>query len=228
MLTILHGEQTVKSRQELAQLKSQFARGEIVQFSASVDLTTLTQALESQSLFGGNRLVIVENLLSERRKKKHDDVLTYLQQQRFTTPLILWEDKSLSASQLAGFKNATVKQFKPEAALFAFLDSLKPGYQLTFFPLLQKTRQTEPIELIFFMIVRQVRLLLALKSKAKIPEVMRLAPWQKNKLENQAHAFSYTQLRSLHRGLYTAEYSQKTGQSLFTLNQALDIVLTEL
>ena len=60
MLHLIHGEDIVTSRRELEMLKSKHTGKELVVLEGkSVTLTDLTQALQSTSLFGGDRLVII-------------------------------------------------------------------------------------------------------------------------------------------------------------------------
>jgi len=67
-MLILHGENLVASRKRLKEEIDNFRlkfKGEVIKFAGNqVDLTQIKQAVESSSLFGQNRLIVIENLFS--------------------------------------------------------------------------------------------------------------------------------------------------------------------
>ena len=77
------------------------------------------------------------------------------------------------------------------------------------------------------MLVRQIRILLALseKSSEQIDEVKRLAPWQLNKLQRQAVSFTPSQLIDLHTQLFEIDRDMKTGELSTPLSTTIDILL---
>lgn len=112
--------------------------------------------------------------------------------------------------------------------IFLFLDSLLPGNYKNTIRLFHKALQNTEIELIFYMLQRQFRLLLAAsdkKAKETIDEVLRLAPWQKGKLEKQSKLFSIDKLLGLHRRLYEIELAQKSGSLPYSQAHAIDFFL---
>jgi len=81
MITLLHGENIMASRNALTSLKSQSADREIRQLDGNgLDVTMLTQALESAGLFGTEVLIVIENLLSksEKKGKTYDELIEVL------------------------------------------------------------------------------------------------------------------------------------------------------
>ena len=125
-------------------------------------------------------------------------------------------------------KKAKVHVFKFPQKLFSFLDSLIP--KNSSIPLFHELLTTTESELIFFMIIRQFRILLSLKEPANetIDEVKRMAPWQKSKLQKQASLFSKKKLVSLYNSLYEIELSQKTGFSAMSITDSIDFFLADL
>jgi hypothetical protein len=85
-------------------------------------------------------------------------------------------------------------------------------------------------ELIFFMLQRQFRLLLAVcqNENTSIDEVTRLAPWQKSKLERQAKFFQSDKLLTTYKKIYQIEMAQKTGNLPYSLICAIDFLLLDL
>lgn len=225
MLTILHGDNVVKSREALLSIKESYKDAEVIELPGSVDLTTLKQALESSSLFAQKRLVILENLFSARTKKT-DDRMSYLLSGLYDADVVVWEGKKIDGRTLVSFKKTKIEEFKLDVVLFQFLENIRPGNQNVMLLLLSTLVERESIELIFFMVVRQIRLLLALTANASIPEVMRIAPWQRGKLQAQAKSFFHeeTLVRLLHN-LFSIEYAVKTGKTELTQRQELDILL---
>ena len=82
MLHIFHGDNSEPSRKSFIELIAKLkvnGANEVVRLNGD-DLvkSDLIQALESQSLFGGDRIVAIEGLLSRRPSKEKDSLLSYL------------------------------------------------------------------------------------------------------------------------------------------------------
>jgi len=228
MFIILHGDNQVASRQKLNELiTAQKSAGveEIIRLDgAKIDQNQLVQEAASTSLFGSNRLVVIESLFSRVKSQQKKALLQYLHQSMSDLPeIIIWEPKALTKTDLKSFTSVQIQEFKLTKTLFSFLDSLRPGNSSASFRLLEKTRQHEADELIFFMLVRQVRLLIQVKD-----QVAKLPPWQKQKLTRQANQFSTQQLISLHHQLLEIDRSIKTGKTLLPLSAHLDLLLAKL
>ena len=228
MLTILHGENMVKSREALLASKQDYGNAEIIELLGNVDYTSLKQALESTSLFSDKRLVIIENLFSSKAQKKSDDRIAYIAKSAYDADVVLWEGKKIDGRSLVSFKKATIQEFKLDPVLFQFLDSIKPGNQHQMIALFHILIDKENTEFVFYMIVRQIRLLLADCLGAAIVEVVRQAPWQKQKLHQQAKLFTEEKLIHLMKRLFEIEYYLKRGRWQKTLIQELDILLATL
>jgi DNA polymerase III delta subunit len=85
--------------------------------------------------------------------------------------------------------------------------------------------------MILAMVARQIRILLSLsdaESTEQIDDVKRIAPWQKNKLLAQTHAFSQTELKKLHAALYKLDVKSKTGGLPLPLSQEIDFLLVSI
>ncbi len=228
MLTIIHGDNIVSSRNRLFEIREKNKDKEIITFSTPPDKTALIQVLESASLFGADRLVIVENLLTKMGRKK-DEIAEYLFKANFSTDCIIWEAKTLTPAVLSHFaKGSKVEVFKLNRVLFRFLESLGVSSADEVLRLYHQCLLNDEIELIFAMLVRQVRILLALNTNAAgLEEMKRLQPWQLGKLKNQASHISTEKLIALHSTLYNLDYEVKTGQNGLSLSHSLDIVLSE-
>lgn len=229
MITLLHGNQAELSRQELINLK-QKARGKEIRIldGRTLDAGTLTQALESASLFGGDTIVIIENLTRYNAKKTKllDELAGIISSNAKSTDIILWEDKELSAVQINRFgKDIQLRLFKSPIVLFQFLDGLKPDSASSILSLFEKAVEKDAAELLFTMIVKRFRHLLIVKDGGT-PDGM--SPWQSARLTSQAKLFTMDKLVSMYKNLLKIEYSIKSGASPFTMKEHLEQWLIEL
>ncbi len=215
MINILHGENISASRTALIALKEKFRGAEILHLEGKkTTLTETKQALETNSMFNLNRLVIMESLLSAKKSTSQQEIIDYLIKSPPEVDLVLWEEKEISKTVLSKFKSAQIILFKLESALFKFLESLKPDNQKESLALLRQLKKEAP-EIIFYMLTRQLRMLLAVKDNISggMEELDRLAPWQKEKLVRQAKYFRLERLVELYHQLLKIDTQQKTGQN---------------
>ncbi|OGG28886.1 hypothetical protein A2971_03045 [Candidatus Gottesmanbacteria bacterium RIFCSPLOWO2_01_FULL_46_21] len=223
MIILLHGDDTVSSRNELHRLK---AGREVRQLDGrGLTDTALTQALESGSMFGDDILVIVENLFGKLGKKQK--LIARLAEiiKKSPADVIVWEDKEVGVTVTKSLGSANVQLFKTPISLFQFLDGLTPGHTKNSLLLFQKTLQTHAPELIFSMIVRRIRQLIQVADGVTPEE---LASWQVSRLTSQARSFTIDRLVELYRKLLDMEYSIKTGTSPFSMQQLLEQYLINL
>lgn len=220
MLTILHGDNTEQSRAELVKLVAA-AKGQDIRRldGKNLDPRTLSQALESSSLFGDTVSVIVENLFSKLGKKQKlaQEYAAILARAPSEAQVIVWEEKELGATALKAIApKARVQLFKTPVVIFQLLDALHPRAASELLPLYEKAIAAQAPELVFAMLARRVRQLLMMKDGIA-PEGMQ--GWQEARLTNQARAFTMEQLVRMHKTLLAAEYSFKSGTSPFNLTQ---------
>lgn len=219
MITLLHGDLIEASRTELNRLKEASAGQEIrVLDGRGVTETALTQAIESNSLFGGGVTVVIENMFGKlgRKTKLIESLAAILNAADPGVHIILWEDKEVGATVQKSLSKADVRTFKLPPIIFQFLDGLAPHSARSSLALYEKLIATEASELAFSMIVRRVRQLIQLLDGVT-PD--RLQSWQATRLTRQAKLFSMEKLLSMHNTLLLMEYSTKNGSSPFTLAQ---------
>lgn len=227
MNLILHGDNVVISRQKLTeQIKANQAKEIIRLDGKKLDQTQLIQALESQSLFGDEKLVVIENLLTRQRSKEKDQLIAIIADPSQQTPVILWEPKEATKPNLNKLKNFQATLFKTPASIFKFLDSFRPGSAKLLLNLVHNQLKTETPELIFYMLSRRVSDLIIANDPKSIP-LLKGAPWQKTRLISQAKAFTQDQLLALHRQLLKIDESIKTGTNILPLASQLDLMLAK-
>lgn len=228
MITILHGDDTTASRNAYHLIKTQAQHPQTFE-ADKVSLTDLMQILEGGGLFVQKQEVFLEQVLSKKKDSKElAAISTLLQQHAADHTIVLWEGKELTKKQLEIISKATVRVFKLPGVLFTFLESIKPGNTKVMLSLFQQTLQTAGEEMVFFMLIRQIRILLALKDpQSAIEEVRRIAPWQKGKLQAQANAFTPKQLVTFYQKLAQADLQHKTGADTVPLAHTIDFLLLE-
>lgn len=230
MLTIIHGADTAASRNNYI-LEKHKNPDALTLSEKEVDLTSLAQILEGAGLFEDTKTLFIEQFITDRKKSKEKEGVTdYLIKNSKNNNIIMWESKELTASQLSPFKGASIKVFKLPPSLFSFLDSIKPGNSTQTIKLHHTALIANEPEMIFFMLVRHFRLMLALSQKSNnyISEITRMSPWQKTKLEKQAKQFDEQKLLDLYSKLFVIESAQKTGGLAADLTAKIDFFILEI
>lgn len=236
MLLIIHGDDLASSRKFFLDQKQKYQDALLLE-GENVTITDLTQIFEGGGLFEENKTVFIEQFITKRSRgvratsKKPTElsqIIAYLEKNADTNTIVLWEGKELERNALALFKNATARPFKLPQTLFLFLDSIKPGNSKTMITLFHQTLQTTEVEMIFFMLVRQFRILLALTDEKNdtIDELKRIS-WQRKKLEQQAAALGKENLQKMYTKLFEMEVGQKTGTLSSSLVSTIDFFLLE-
>lgn len=229
MTKVLHGENIVQSRRELSEQIEKAKKNflEIVSFEGKqISLNDLILALEGKSLFKDERLIIIENLFSLPKSKDKEKIIETLKQNPEKNVLI-WEGKELSKEIISKYSpELTFQLFKLPSVIFKFLDSLKPGIKKDNLENFHLCLQQEDPEMIFAMIIRQIRLLILVKEGEKF--LSGLASWQKRKLISQGKLFDLKLLANLYQKLLEIDYQQKTSQSPFDLTSSLDLLISEI
>lgn len=228
---LIHGEDQQNSRNFLNVLiKELNPKNEKNVFQTSGKSLTpelILQNIQSNSFFGHERILVIENLITGNRSKTKNDVLTLLSESKnFSNDidLVIWEGSSLTAASIKPLKNFISREFKLPTILFTFLDSFKPKNAKQNHFLLTELLKTQPIELIFFMLAKRVRQLFEISTGNQI----KTSPWQLNKLTKQANYFNQNQLKKLYMDLIIIDYNNKTGNLNTSLTNELDMLLIKL
>jgi len=235
MIVIIHGDDIVLSRSFFHELKQKHK--DIITFDGSkITITDLVQNIEGSGLFGSTKTIFIEEFLTKFKKtnKESKEILNFIITSSKNVNFVLWESKEILKKDLFLFKDAVIKFFKIPKNIFTLLDNLKPGNSKNLLNLFHQGLEAGiKEELIFFMIQRQFRILLALtqrhpKPENEIDEVNRLAPWQMEKLQRQARMFDASDLKKIYKKLYEIELNQKTGGLAMSLVQSIDFLLLDM
>lgn len=224
-MLIIHGENLVVSRKKLSEYKLRF-KGEVVEFEGTdLNLTQLKQAVESPSLFGQEKLIIVRNLLNTSVGAERQKVIGYLKQ-NFLKNLIIWEGKKVDGRTLSGIK-AQILRFDLTPLIFRFLDSLSPANKKISLLLLHQCLERESPEMISYMISRQIKSLIIAVDLGE-EGLLGFPQWKVGKLINQARAIGSEKLFQIYRRLLKIEWEQKTGTAPKDLAFYLDLLIASL
>src|SRR3989344_8336446 len=184
MITIFHGDDTSSSRKLFIEQKENAQNSQSF-FGEKLELSSLLQIFDGGGLFSDEKQIFIEDLLSKRKpSKEFDEIIAYIASIKDGS-VYLWENKALTKKQLNYFSKATVKESKLPQVLFTFLDNLFPGNNKHAISLFHQALLRSEPELLFYMIVRHFRLLLAVTdtSLENIEELLKMSPWQKSKLD---------------------------------------------
>lgn len=214
MITIIHGEDIVAAQKYRSEIFSKNKGKEIIELVNPTE-SELLQAIESKSLFGDEKVVLISRVL------KLENIAQIINTSEI--PIYIFSEKNLSKTVLAKFPKAQVLLFKPKAIIFDFLDSIRPNNSknilTTFFQL------TDESELIFYMLIRQFRNLILVKDGSWTSEI---SPWQKSKLLNQSQYFSLLKLHEIYKNLEKIDLENKSGQSALELPKTLELFLLKI
>ncbi|MBD3250643.1 MAG: hypothetical protein GF381_03690 [Candidatus Pacebacteria bacterium] len=221
MITILHGDNIVKSRQKLVELIDQAKdRGVVVNRleAGKTDRPELESKLTKTSLFGTDRIVVLEELHSLRSTNKKKELIELILQAELD--LILWESRSLTKTMLKKFPRAKSQEFGLTNQLFNWLDSLAPTKYTkpSQLQLLNEVIKTDDEYMCLAMLARQIRLLIQAKDGGQIKG----PPFVISKIKKQARPFSLGQLLELHRQLVEFDLRLKTSTNQLEPGQFLE------
>lgn len=227
MITIIHGDDIVSSRKYFIEQKNNLGNS-ITVGGEDLNFDDLVQLFKSDSLFSNEKNIFIENFFEIKKSSELEKFIDYINKNSSKVNLFLWEGSELTKNELSFFPKAKVNLFKIQKTLFSFLDSISRSStnNILNFHLALKTSDEE---MIFYMLIRQFRLLISLRngSSSSIDEVKRLAPWQKEKLQRQSRLFTIDEFKKIYDKLYEVDLNIKTGVYP-NLTNAIDFLLLEI
>lgn len=229
MITIIHGDSTEESRNYFFDLKKSLPN--LVSVSGvNIDENELSNFFQGGSLFFEDKNIAIENFLSKNKPgKAFDNIIEIINSNNKATNIILWEEKEIGQKILNKFPKAQNQIFKIPNQIFNFLDLIRPGNGQSLITTFHKLLKNTAVEIIIYMMTRQFRLMIAIKDKNNvIDELLKMASWQKSKLEKQSGLFDIDKLISLYKKLYSIDSSQKTGKLGMPIASAIDIFLLDI
>lgn len=221
-MKVLHGDNQVESRSALDRLLKDHP-AEIVRLDgAKAALVDVKQALESVTLFGDTRFVVIDSLLSSVKSRRQQEIADYLLTLPFDN-LILWEPKQIKTAFLKKLPSSSVTEFKISSAIFSLLDAILPGNTQAILRHFNAACASDPPELIVFMLLRQLRFLITAKTQLSL---LTGPSWLTGRYLTQSRRFRLEELLELHRRLYRLLLDVNTGASPLPLAVSLEIYLS--
>jgi hypothetical protein len=229
MLTIIHGENLIKSRDKLFQMKQSAKKDgqELTTLIAKkINEKVLENALFAKDLFGQKHCLIIEELHSLPRSKKRSSYLEAIIQASQFMDIVLWEKKSLSKTNLKKLGQARLNFFPMSKTLWQLLDHFSPQEKTKKkqLQLLQKAIEQDSAEFCLVMISKRVSDLIAVTAGANIA----MHPFVQKKLQKQKKLFTLKKLLVLHQKLYQLDNKIKHSSNLLNLASELDLLLINL
>ena len=220
MITLIHGQNTIASRQFLVELiEKEKKDGQVLVRFEKDDQTVsrATQLLAGENLFGQKTTLLLENYLKGKSDKSLD-FESHLK--KINASIIIWEDDQRPVSSLSRFPGARVLEFKLTSSVFKLLDGLSPASPESNLQLFHQSLKTAAPEMIFVMLAKRFVDLLSPPSK--------LAEWQKARLLAQSKHFPQTKLKEVIKNLLAIDLLQKTSSSPLSLEGELELFLIKL
>lgn len=225
MITIIHGESIEESRNFYFEQRKSLSNLTTLDGS-TLDHSVLSNIFGSSNLFFDEKNIAIENFLSKNKTGKDiDDLTEILKSNSKDSNIILWEEKEIGKRLLDKFPNANIQTFKIPKLIFNFLDGIKPNNGKYLVNLFHQLLENSPTEIIIFMLIRQFRIMIGLKTNSSIDEISKMAPWQIGKSKKQADLFDLERLIDLYQKLYKIDSNQKTGKLNLPITSAIDIFL---
>lgn len=193
-LQILHGPAINSSRQKLVRIKQEFDQESVVTFEKGADVGDILTNLQSESLFGGDRLIIWEN--------PTEDFKLPTTNYKLPTTLVLWFDHEIDPQK---WPRAEVLFF-PEAkevSIFPFLDYLGRKDTRAFLELDKLKKGGFDHQYLITMIFYLLRSLIYTPQKA--------STFVKNKNAKMRSNFSPEELVNLYKFVLDLDFKIKSG-----------------
>lgn len=204
MIYIFHGDNQLESRKSFSDFLDQNKNIDILRLdSKNIDVDKVNLFLQESSLFNTKKILSISNLFSTN--KSILDQINKLINQVESIDTVIWQDKTLTPTQLKTFKNAQVKNFPLDNKLFACLNSVKPKNIIRVIPLYHQVIKLGLYDLFLYFLKNNFRKQLISYPKFDQPTTKRF----------------YLQLIDL-------DFKNKTGELTIPKELALERMLTNL
>ncbi len=204
MIYIFHGDDQLKSRTAINTFLDQKKDYDVLRLdSKNINPDQVNVFINSQSLFSSPKAIALFNLFSTP-KANLDKVIKVIKSND-SFDIIIWQDKTLTATQLKTFPNSKSETFPLDKKLFKCINSLAPKNTSRFIPLYRQVLSQEPFELFLFWLKFNIRKQLTTFSK-----------------------FSPDSLKTAYLQMIELDYQSKTGQLAIPKEIALERILLNL
>lgn len=204
MIYIFHGDDQSKSRSAVNSFLDSKTNFDILRLDAKeIDLDQINGFINSQSLFSSQKIIAFFNFFSI--PKAIGDKIIKIFKSNDSFDIVIWQDKTLTVTQLKSFPKAKTEAFPLDKKLFKCINSLAPKNAARFIPLYHQVLEQEPFELFLFWLKFNIRKQLTTFSK-----------------------FSSESLKTAYLQMIELDYQSKTGQLVISKEMALERILLNL
>lgn len=204
MVYIFHGDDQSQSRTAFNQALDQKKDFDILRLDQKeINFDIINNFINSQSLFSTSRIIAFTNFFSIS-KPILDKIIKIIKSNK-NFDIYIWQDKTLTPSQLKTFSQTKIEIFPIDKKIFKCLNNLYPKNIPKFIPLYHQVLETEPFELFLFWIKFNLRKQLVGYSK-----------------------FPVNKLKSAYLQIIELDYQSKTGQLTIPKEIALERILLNL
>jgi len=204
MYYIFHGDNQLTSRTALNSFLDSKSNFDILRVDAKeTNLDQINGFLNSQSLFSSQKIIVFLNFFSIP-KPILDKILKIIKSNT-NIDLVVWQDKTITATQLKNFPSAKIETFPLDKKMFNCINNLYPKNISKFIPLFHQVLEQEPFELFLFWLKLNIRKQLAGFSR-----------------------FNSDSLKTAYTQIIELDYQSKTGQLAIEKELALERILINL
>lgn len=205
MIHIFHGDNLKDSRTALNNFLDQNKNADVLKLDQKeIDLDKINNFLNGPSLFIGNKILVLNNFFSIT-KSTLDKLIKIIKTVQ-DSQILIWQDKTLNATQIKTFPSAKIENFKLDNNLFKCLNSLKPKNTKNFIPLLHLIIADGLYDLFLYFVKNNIR----------------------KQLSGSYSAFKKEQLKKAYLQLIELDYQNKSGQLTIQKEIALERILFNL
>ncbi len=181
-----------------------------------IPLADINLSARSQTLLGGDVIVVVEEFWSGKRKVEKGDL---------SGNVIFWEPRELPKTLLSDFpKSWKVENFSIPQVNFKFLDTISPGKPQAALRILHDMQDSDVFSLLP-LLSWHIRYLIWANAE---PETLNLPSWRVQKLLSQSSKFSLENLYEFHKKLLKLDRSIKTGTNILSPKSSLESLIVNL
>lgn len=204
MIYLFHGDDQLKSRSAVNSFLDSKTNFDILRLDTKdIDLDQINGFINSQSLFSIPKIIVFFNFFSIP-KAILDKVIKIIKSHD-SFDIVIWQDKTLTATQLKTFSPSKAELFPLDKKLFKCINSLAPKNISKFMPLYHQVLTQEPFELFLFWLKLNIRKQLTTFSR-----------------------FSPDSLKTAYLQMIELDYQSKTGQLAIPKDLALERILLNL
>jgi len=204
MVHIFHGDNQFASRSAFNAFLDQNSNSDILKIdNKDINLDNINNFINGQSLFNTKKIIAITNFFSIL--KANLDKLIKIIKSNPEFDVAIWQDKTLTPTQLKTFPKSNIQAFPLDKIMFSCINNLRPQNASKFFPLLHQVFEKEPFELFAF--------------------------WLKFNLRKQLTSYSRFDINSLKKAylqIIELDFQNKTGQLAIPKELALERILLNL